>query len=839
MLINWEEIDTNKSHELINPREIYSTLEGRKWDRLRPEQTEVLDAWFGRRTEKDLVIKQNTGSGKTLTGLLVALSSMNEGAGPAVYLVPDSYLIDQVLQEAQNAKIAAVRDEKDFDFQSSRSILVTTFHKLFNGKSVFGVKGSKLANVKLGTIVIDDAHTAISTTESQFSVQIRSDDPLFDEVLRLFDADLKKQGPKAYADIKDGQPGGPIRVSFKTVAEHADELMSMISPHTRNPNTNADLYFRWDLVANVLSYCTVTVTSQEIEIRPPCPDVEMLVGFKQAKRRVYLTATLENESVLVTELDADATSVNTPITPKNASDLGDRIILAPLELNPRLDYAKIQEMVRTFADTPGSKNVVVLVPSDKDAERWSRFADAILHVDDMRPTLSEMQSGKYIGLVVLVNKYDGVDLPGDACRILVIDGVPTPTSPHDRRMWEALNESPTYRARQVQKIEQGMGRGTRDIGDYCAVLLLTSEAALSVYNPELRQLYSPATRAQIELSYKVSEQIRGAGIEAVAELIHIFLNRDPQWTQRSLKNTANVGYDAGNSISSLAIARRAAFNLMRNGETHQAIDRLQHGIDSLYASSEKGWYMEELATYQQHVSPVRAQQTLISAKRMNSTVLTPEIRPEPRQKKKKVLDQASNAMKFLRQYDSAVEMQLAIASIFEKIVWGVENSASRAEEQFRQLGLILGFESSRPDKEDSDGGPDNLWRMPEDRFVVIELKTEITRHEPTIIKAEAEQLGHSTIWLNSKYGQSAVCLPVLVHPSCVMAREAHLPAEARVMTQDKFETFKSSVTTYIKEMAESDDWTSRDNVASGLRRNNLLAEELIPRHTKMPRTRRL
>lgn len=839
MLINWDEIDTDKSHELINPREIYSTLEGRKWDRLRPEQTEVLDAWFGRRTEKDLVIKQNTGSGKTLTGLLVALSSMNEGAGPAVYLVPDSYLIDQVIQEAQNAKISAVRNEKDFDFQSSRSILVTTFHKLFNGKSVFGVKGSKPANIKLGTLVIDDAHTAISTTESQFSVQIRSDNPLFDEILKLFDADLKKQGPKAYADIKDGHPGGPIRVSFKAVAEHADELMNIIGPHARNSDTDADLYFRWDLVANVLSYCAVTVTSQEIEIRPPCPDIEMLVGFKQAKRRVYLTATLENESVLVTELDADASSVDTPLTPKNASDLGDRIILAPLELNPRLDYAKIQEMVRTFADAPGSENVVVLVPSDKDAERWSRFADAILHVDDMRPTLSEMQSGKHVGLVVLVNKYDGVDLPGDACRILVIDGVPTSTSPHDRRMWEALSESPIYKARQVQKIEQGMGRGTRDVGDYCAVLLLTSEAALTIYNPETRQLYSPATRAQIELSHRVSEQIRGAGIEAVAKLIHIFLTRDPQWTQRSLKNTANVGYDAGNSIPLLAIARRAAFNLMRNGEAQSAIDRLQQGINSLHTCSEKGWYMEELATYQQHVSPVGAQRTLASAKRMNSTVLTPDIRPEPRQKQRKVLDQASGAMKFLSRYDSAVEMQLAVASMFDKIVWGVENSASRAEEQFRQLGLILGFESNRPDKEDNDGGPDNLWRMPEDKFVVIELKTEITRHEPTIIKAEAEQLGHSTIWLKSRYGQSAACLPVLVHPSCVMAREAHLPAETRVMTQDTFETFKSSITTYIKEMAESGDWSSRDNVASALRRNNLLAEQLILKHTKKPRTRKI
>jgi hypothetical protein len=36
------------------------------------------------------VIKQNTGGGKTVVGLLVAQSSLNEGVGPAAYVVPDT-----------------------------------------------------------------------------------------------------------------------------------------------------------------------------------------------------------------------------------------------------------------------------------------------------------------------------------------------------------------------------------------------------------------------------------------------------------------------------------------------------------------------------------------------------------------------------------------------------------------------------------------------------------------------------------------------------------------------------------------------------------------------------
>jgi hypothetical protein len=35
-----------------------------------------------------------------------------------------------------------------------------------------------------------------------------------------------------------------------------------------------------------------------------------------------------------------------------------------------------------------------------------------------------MRANPASGLYVLVNRYDGVDLPGDACHVLVIDGLP-------------------------------------------------------------------------------------------------------------------------------------------------------------------------------------------------------------------------------------------------------------------------------------------------------------------------------------------------------------------------------------------------------------------------------
>ena len=41
----------------------------------------------------------NTGSGKTVVGLLILKSCLNEEKGPAVYVVPDSYLVKQVIRK--------------------------------------------------------------------------------------------------------------------------------------------------------------------------------------------------------------------------------------------------------------------------------------------------------------------------------------------------------------------------------------------------------------------------------------------------------------------------------------------------------------------------------------------------------------------------------------------------------------------------------------------------------------------------------------------------------------------------------------------------------------------
>lgn len=412
--------------------------------------------------------------------------------------------------------------------------------------SVFGVAGDGRAPIDLGIVIVDDAHAALATTEGQFRLTIPSVHEAYDGLVNLFEADLRAQSASTWEDIQAEVYAAVARIPFWSWADRQQEVLRLLHPHRREQQFK----FVWPLIADVLLSCSASVTSRAVEIRPPCPPIRMIPAFANARRRVYLTATLADDSILVTDLDAAPDKVVRPVTPGSAADLGDRMILAPVALNPSLDDEAVRVLARQFADgdqdgdgIPDAEpiNVVVLVPGRKAAEAWAQYADRTHYVGSMEAGVAELKAG-HVGLVVLVNKYDGIDLPGKACELLVLDGVPRPMDAVERREAVVLADSPVRVAREVQRIEQGMGRGVRDTDDYCAVLLLGADLAIATVDPGHLSLFSPATRAQLELSRDIADQIKGEGLDAIRTALTACLSRDLHWVERSKRALAEIRY---------------------------------------------------------------------------------------------------------------------------------------------------------------------------------------------------------------------------------------------------------------------------------------------------------
>ena len=87
-------LNSSAKTKTIEPREIFMTLPSKApgYGYPRDVQSEVWKKWFDIRNEKNVILKMNTGSGKTVVGLIMLQSCLNEEKGPAIYVVPDNFL---------------------------------------------------------------------------------------------------------------------------------------------------------------------------------------------------------------------------------------------------------------------------------------------------------------------------------------------------------------------------------------------------------------------------------------------------------------------------------------------------------------------------------------------------------------------------------------------------------------------------------------------------------------------------------------------------------------------------------------------------------------------------
>src|SRR5437867_2885374 len=190
-----KKVDKKALSVVTDPVEIYGKLD-RASDKgeLRQVQLATLEEWRDkRRAVKDLIIKLHTGQGKTLIGLLILQTQLNAGKGPALYLSPNNFLVEQTKSQAEQFGIHAVTTDGDLpdDFTNSKAILIASVKKLFNGLTKFGL-GRR--SIPVGSIVVDDAHASIEEIREAFTITLKRDSQPYGDLFDLFKSELEQQG---------------------------------------------------------------------------------------------------------------------------------------------------------------------------------------------------------------------------------------------------------------------------------------------------------------------------------------------------------------------------------------------------------------------------------------------------------------------------------------------------------------------------------------------------------------------------------------------------------------------------------------------------------------------
>ena len=799
---------------IIEPREIFLSLTNKstKYNGyLRDVQTEVLELWYQNRNKKDNIIKMNTGSGKTVVGLLLLKSCINENKGKCVYVVPDNYLVEQVIKEANDLGINVTKDIDNINFISGKAILVVNIHKLINGKSVFGINGK----IDIDSILIDDVHSCleIAETKSMISINREKYTKLYQDILDMFYDSLKQQNESNLINIKDGDyASSPMLVPFWDFNNKITELLNKFKDYKQE-----DIFkFNAPMIIDMLELCDCCISYDCIEISMRNLPIYKISSFENANRRIFMSATLEDDSILIRDFDIDP-NINNVICPKNATDIGDRLIITPQAINPNITDEEIKYQLKELSK---HYRIVVIVPSCRRAIYWNDVADRIFNNDNINSI-----NNYNLGLDILINRYDGIDLKDDKCRVIVIDGLPNASTNYDQIKESMLSSSDDILREKVQKIEQGMGRGVRSNEDFCGIIIMGSKMPKILYDKQTRKYFSVATLKQIELSEMIVERMERKDIKEFFEVLQLCLNRNEEWTRISRSVVSELKYKNKLNIPNREVKFRRACNELLAKNYNSAIKILEEYINEEKNEVLKGYAQMILAKYINLINPNRAQEVLLSAKKLNKNIIAP-INGIRYQKTDMYNEQAKELQNFIKDNNiKPNEYLIMINDILSNL--NFESSHNEFEESIRLLGKYIGLFSERPEKEYNNGGPDNLWGMGDNLYYVIECKNESNSTE--ISKRDCGQLHNSKSWFYKEYGSKFKCIPIIIHRNNKFEKSASPEEDFRILDKDNLDLLKENVQKFA--IALCSDISNIDNLDILLKNYNLTKDNFINYYT--------
>jgi len=819
-----------------DPISIYENLD-RASDKgpLRPAQKAILDEWHQqRRTGRDVIIKMHTGQGKTLIGLLILQSKLNEDLGPALYLCANNHLVDQTVAQAKQFGITCAVAPGDLppEFLESKQILVTSVQKLFNGLTKFRL-GAQSQDV--GTIVMDDCHACIDAIRDQCVIEIPRAHRAYDSILTLFATDLKEQGAGTFAEIREEKFDAFLGVPYWSWMDRHEDVASILA---KDSNTE-ELKYAWPLLKDILRDCVCVISGHSIHISPQLAPLHLFGSFSRAGHRVFMSATVTNDAFLVKGLGLASDVITSPMVNKNEKWSGEKMILIPSLISADLNR---DSMIASYgpADEKRKYGRVVLTPSFQTANEWSQAGALVADKKSIYNFVEALKAGYFEKTLVVANRYDGIDLPDRACRILILDSKPYSETLVDRWTESCRRESELTATKIARTIEQGLGRSVRGEKDYSVIILTGPDLIKTIRTKKSRGHFSAQTQTQIEIGLEIAELakediLNGAGPQtALASLVRQCLGREEGWKEFYNERMSSMSNPpADNRALSIFEAEYSAETQFQEGQPEKAIATLQELVDEHVRDEfEEGWYLQEMARYAHSADKARSNDLQIAAHRRNRYLLKPKhgmqitnITAIGHKRIEMIIDWA-------RDFDTPGELMIEIDDILGRLRFGV--AADSFECAMDELGRALGFETQRPDKEWKQG-PDNLWALRDNQYLLFECKNQVDMTRKEINKHETGQMNNSCAWFRKHYGEVPVKNMMVIWTRTV-SQAAGFNAPVEILTSNSLGQLGKNVRSFFGELRDADlQNLSQRKIQANLEAYKLTIEDLLDHYSEKPR----
>lgn len=514
-----------------SPDRLFRDLPRRKHASLFDHQGQVLRNYVAQALDAtDVALQLPTGSGKTLVGLLLAEWRRRKFRERIVYLCPTRQLVHQVAEEASakygltvepfTGKIKNYAPEAKTAYQDGDRVAVTTYNSLFNTNPFFD---------NPDIIIIDDAHAAENYMASQWTLRVSRFEPEDDVLFTAMASVLKAVLPPHNYTRLTGDWQGVDDISWvdkipgHLLTEIAAELRATITANVGN----TDHRYPWRMLANHLHACQLYVSSSEIMLRPLIPPTWSHGPFAGAKQRIFMSATLGAGGDLE-RLTGRPRIKRLPIPEGwDRQGIGRRFFMFPEKSLTEEETLQLRRDLMRKASRS-----LVLTPNKLDAEAVSKDVTEhlkypVFTADDLEVSKTGFTSSKHAAAVI-ANRYDGIDFPDDDCRLLFVEGLSRTTNLQERFLINRMGANLLFNERIQTRVLQAIGRCTRGLNDYSAVVITGDELPAYLTDRKRRAYFHPELQAELEFGVDQSTRVKA---QDLLDNFAIFLDHDEDWEE--------------------------------------------------------------------------------------------------------------------------------------------------------------------------------------------------------------------------------------------------------------------------------------------------------------------
>lgn len=647
---------------------------------------------------------------------------------------------------------------------------------------------------------------------------------LYDNLFSLFEEELNEQGEGTVLDIiKENDFESVLPIPYWVWIEKKTEVLKLLS----NYSSETFLTFSWSLIRDCIDKCQAFIGSHGIEIMPIDVSVDAFGTFSKASNRILMSATTQDDVFFIKTLEFDLKAVKNPLISPEQKWSGEKMILLPSLLNEEFTREK---MIEYFSKLKYKFGVVFIVPTWKKQNDYKNDNCILATSENIFSEISSLKKGIFGKVLVLTNRYDGIDLPDAACRILILDSLPFFTNMSDVYEEQCRTDNKLVQKKIAQKIEQGIGRSVRGEKDYSCILIVGADIAKFMRNSVTRKLFSEQSQKQVEIGLQLAEWSKEEGqkckIDDLKDLINQCLKRDEGWKEYYRSEMDKISEKSQElDIYKIITAEKKAEKLYAKEKYDDAVKTIEKLLsDFSFDSNDRGWYWQLIGRYKYAISKIESVKFQQKAFACNPQVM----KPKDGIIYNKIGNVNSNRMqaikKWFKKFGSYEDVLLEVNNLLENMSFGMK--AEKFEKSIEDMGKLLGFESHRPDKLIRKG-PDNLWCLKNDMFMMWECKSEVSENRKSIQKYEVGQMNNHCAWFSNEYGDVEV-VRIMVIPTKVVAYEADFTHDVRIMRKNRLKLLKKNILSYIKEFRDYDIYNlSNEVINNALMLHKLGEEDLV------------